>query len=82
MPRKRNQTAETPQRDISELDEKPIRLKDDEDESEDDPSPKKVASDDDEAEVEGAADDLLGEDEESGEDDDPIKDFLTEEDNW
>ncbi len=81
MPRKRNQTTtEAPQRDISELDEKPVRLKDDEDESEEDPSPKKVASDDDEAEVEGVVDDL--ESAEEGEDDDPIKDFLTEEDNW
>jgi len=79
MPRKKA-PVEAPQRDISELDEKPIRLKDDEDEAEDDPSPKKIASDDDEEVAELG--DEVGEEDEAGEDDDPIKDFLTEEDNW
>ena len=65
-------------------DDKEVKVKEvnEEDEESDDPSPKKVASDDDEALPEELDDALPDDEEKDPNDDDPLNDFMTEEESW
>ena len=72
MPRRKLETT------TDEIKEREVPLKVAEDEEEDDASPKKVTSDDDEAVSDEILDPLEAEEDE----DDPLTDFMPEEESW